>query len=125
MSLYQVLQRPEGVVDPLPNSGAVFIKDRFSWLAGLLPPVWAIVHGLWLELVIWIAAMIALGAASMIIGDEAVFWLNVLVAILIGLEATNIRTAALRRKGYQPLGDIIAGAEDLAEMEFIKRGSMR
>ena len=121
MSVFQVLQRPPGDFDPANESGAVFIEDRFSWFAALLPPVWALVHGLWIELIIWIVGMVALYGLNFLIGDEAVFYLYLLSAFFIGYEAANIRASALSRRGCTLAGDIVAGGEDLAEMEWLKQ----
>lgn len=121
MSLYQVLKRPQDSFDPASESGAVFIEDRFSWGAALFPPLWALFHGLWLELIVWIAAMVALVGLDMILGDVSAT-LYLLGALLLGFEAANIRAAALRRKGFHPEGDLIASGEDLAELAWLQRG---
>lgn len=121
MSIFQVMQRPGGAIDPLIDSGAVFIEDRFSWFATLLPPLWAVAYGLWLELFIWIAAMVALSGVAYLFGDELSFWLYVLVSLFIGYEAGAIRAKAYARKGFTPAGDIVAGGQDLAEMEWLKQ----
>ncbi len=122
MAVYQVFISPRGARNPQAESGAVFIPDRFSWGAALLPPVWAMLHGLWLELVIWVAGMIVLGALAPVLGDTAVFWTYVLASVLIGAEAAGIRASNLRRRGYFGGGDIIAGSIDLAEMRWIRSG---
>lgn len=120
MSLYQVLQHPLGVEVSSDESGARFIQERFSWSAALIPPLWAMVHGLWLELLIWITAMLLLVGVDRMLGEEVSFWLYVLCAIFIGFEAANIRASALRRKGFRLAGDIIAPSEDIAEMTWLK-----
>jgi len=122
MSIYHVLYRPLAIKDPAIESGALFIEERFSWFAALLPPLWAIAHGLWIELIIWIVLMAALVALSFGIGDEAGFWLYVLGASLLGFEAATVRLRALERRGYQPMGEMVASGEDIAEMEWVRRG---
>ena len=122
MSVFQVMQKiPSG--DETPDAvETCFIADRFSCGAALLTPLWAVAHGLWLELVLWVAGVIAIGLSAEVIGGEAAFWLYVLASFLIGFEAAGVRAAALKRRGYQMAGDIIAMAEDLAELEWQRRG---
>jgi hypothetical protein len=50
-----------------------------------------------------------------------VFWLYVLLAILIGLEAGAIRRAHLGRDGWRHVAEIVAPAADVAEVEWLKR----
>jgi hypothetical protein len=43
MTVYAVFDRDANLVPAV-------VPERFSWFAAFLPPVFAIVHGLWLEL---------------------------------------------------------------------------
>jgi hypothetical protein len=90
------------------------VPDRFSWFAALLPPVYALVHGLWLALAGYVVAVLALVVGSFWIGADAACWLYVLMAALIGFEAGTLRRLALARRGYVHGGDRIATAEDAA-----------
>lgn len=121
MSLFQVLQRPGDWVDGQMDSETEIIEDKFSWGATLLPPLWIIAHGLWLELFVWLTAMILLGVASLVIGGEAIFGLYVLSAFWLGYEASSIRVGALQRQRFRLSGDMIAVDAELAEMDWIKR----
>jgi len=121
MHLFQVLLRPGASSDPLSDSGAVFVADRFSWFAALVPPLWALVYGLWVELFIWIGAMALLGVLDLVLGGEATFWFYALSAIWVGYEASTIRVAALRRKQFQSVGDLVAQNEIAAEINWIKK----
>lgn len=122
MSIFQVFVHPDARLDA---RAPHFIEEKFSWGAALVPPVWALVHGLWLETLIWVIGIVALGSLSFLIGDEAVSWLYLLSAVLIGFEAADIRAAALRRKGYDDEGDVIAPSDDVAEMLWLKSGAGR
>jgi hypothetical protein len=118
MTTFSIFQRdPVKTPDPAPAA----IPDRFSWLAALLPPVFAIRHGLWLELVFWLLAMILFGFAGRWIGGGAGFWVYVAFSILIGFEAASLRRGALRRRGWRYQTEIIAPAADLAQVEWLKR----
>lgn len=113
MTLYSVYERP--------NDAPAAVADRFSWSAALLPPVHALVHGLWLLLVVWVVGTIAIALSSLWIGGEAAFWLYVLFATLIGFEAASFRRVRTAKRGGNYRGDVIAAGEDLALVDYLKR----
>jgi hypothetical protein len=116
MTLYSVFDRR------LDEAPAV-VPDRFSWFAALLPPVYGLSHRLWLATLLWVVLVAAIAAASFWLGSEAGFWLYVLLAILAGFEAPGFRRRKLRRRGYIYRTELIAPAEDLAQVDWIKRRS--
>ena len=71
------------------------VPEAFSWAAALVPPLYAMAHGLWLEFVGWGVALAAIVGLAQLIGGEAAFWLYVLLAIFIGFEAAAFRRGAL------------------------------
>ncbi len=103
------------------NQVPIAVADRFSWSAALLPPVHALVHGLWLLLGGWVLGTLAIVALSLWIGGAAGFWLYVLFAVLIGFEASSFRRVRTARHGAAYQGDYISAAEDLALVEYMKR----
>jgi hypothetical protein len=114
MTLYSVFDRR------LDEAPAV-VPDRFSWFAALLPPVYAIAHGLWLGLVGYLLGVVVISVAGLWLGPDAGFWLYVLFAVLIGWEAPGLRRRALRRSGYVYRTERIAAAADLAQVDWIRR----
>jgi hypothetical protein len=114
MTLYSVFDRR---LDEAP----ALVPDRFSWFAALLPPVYGLAHRLWLGTLLWLLAVAALVAASFWLGGEAGFWLYVLLAILVGFEAPGFRWRKLRRRGYVYRSELIAPAEDIAQVDWMKR----
>lgn len=112
MTLYSVYER---------HTEASAIADRFDWFAAILPPVYALVHGLWLMLAGWVVLVAAVAALGWYGGGEAAFWTYILLGILIGLEAPTLHRRKLRHRGWQHAGDVIAQAEDLAIVEALKR----
>lgn len=113
MTLYSVFERPDEIAP-------VVVPETFSWFAALLPPVYGLVHGLWLGLVLYVAALVALVSATTWIGGEAGFWLYLLFALAIGFEAPTLRRRALRHRGWHWRGDVIAAAQDLALLAFLQ-----
>jgi hypothetical protein len=116
VTLYAVFERADEIAP-------VAVAERFSWFAALLPPVYALVHGLWLGLILYIAALFVLVFGAAFIGGEAAGWLYVLFALLIGFEASAFRRRALRHRGWHEAGEIVAGAPDLALVSFLQSRS--
>lgn len=120
MSLYRIFARPQvsGAEAGLPSS--VVVREKFSLFAALLPPLWALVHFMWAEALVWLGITLILNFSALILGDAA-FWLYVLFAVWIGFEAKNLRAASLLRKGYVDQGTFVASSTDMAEMEWVKK----
>jgi len=117
MTLYSIFEKPQAA--RLDGALPVAVPERFSWLAMLLPPVFALGHGLWLMLLFWIALVVGLGIAPNWIGTEAAVALYALVAVFLGFEAPALRREALQFRGFAWRGDVIAGAEDLALRDYL------
>ena len=117
MTVYSIFEKPQAKAAR--DRAPVAVGERFSWLAMLLPPVFALWNGLWLVLVFWIALVIGLGFAGRIIGGEAATCLYLLVAVFLGFEAPAFRRDWLAFRGYQWRGDVVASAEDLAARDYL------
>lgn len=116
MTIYSVFERPNEIAPAV-------VPEKFSWAAAILPPVYALYHGLWLGLVLYVVAVVAIGASSLWLGGEAGFWLYVLLAAFIGFEAAGFRRGKLKAKGWGYRGDVVAGAPDLAQRDWLLRKS--
>jgi len=116
MTLYSIFEKP-AVKGPAESPLAV--PERFSWFAALLPPLFALRHGLWLVLVVWVALLAILIVLAPIIGEDTAFWAYVLAALFIGLEAPAMRRDALESRGWEWRGDLIAAGEDLAQRDYL------
>ena len=113
MTLYSVYARNADAPTAVP--------DRFSWFAALLPPVYALVHGLWLLLLGWVLALLLFGAFALWGGDAAAFWLYVIGATLLAFEAPALRRGKLVSTGWSHRTDLIAADADLALVEYLKQ----
>ncbi|MEP7239753.1 MAG: DUF2628 domain-containing protein [Devosia sp.] len=127
MTVYSIFEKPQEKAAKRRARFAppVAIADRFSWFAAVLPPLFALANGLWLLLLFWIVLVAGLAYAGRVIGDDAAFWLYVLVAVFLGFEAPAFRRDGLLARGYLWRGEVIAQAPDLAEREFLSRGPCR
>lgn len=117
MTLYSIFEKPQAKAAK--DRAPVAVAERFSWFAMLLPPVFALLNGLWLLLLFWVALVMGLAYAARLIGPEASFCLYALVALFLGFEAPALRRDWLLFRGFQWRGDIIAQAEDLAQRDFL------
>ena len=122
MTVYSIFEKPQGKVakDRAARFAApVAVPEKFSWLAAFLPPVFALLNGLWLVLVFWIALVFGLAYVSRVIGDDAATALYLLVAVFMGFEAPAFRRDALVAGGYVWRGDMVAGTDDLALRDYL------
>lgn len=118
MTLYSVFEKPA-----VPSAAPAVVPDRFSWLAAVLPPVYLLWHGLWLELLVWCLVMGGLTGVAIWLGPDLALLAYLLFAWLLGLEAAALRRAGLRRRGWQHGGELVAAAPDLAEVAWLERRS--
>lgn len=115
MTLYAIFDPRPGRPD-LPAA----IPEKFSWFAAVLPPFFLLAHGLWLELVGFVLAVVALVMLSRFIGDDAAFMLYILGAVWLGLAAPGFRRHALVWRGWTPRGSRVAPSADLAQLEALQ-----
>lgn len=115
MPLFEVMV-PQSGADPLETE---LVRDRFSLGAALLPPIWALMHGLWLEMLGWVVGLVGIIVIGTFVGGTAAFWLYVLFALWFGSAASDLRVAALSRSGYLDAGARVAANDLMAEHDFI------
>lgn len=96
----------------------VFIKDGFSWPALILPILWILWHRLWLVLLGYLAAAVAVEAAALTAGGPWAAISGVMFAILFGLEANNLRRWTLERRGWTFAAAMAGADRDEAEARF-------
>ena len=115
MTLYAIFDPRPGRPD-LPAA----IPEKFSWPAALLPPVFLLLHGLWLELVAWVFGLLALVVLSGVIGDDAAVLLYGLAAVWLGFAAPGLRRHALQWRGWAHRGERVAVSADMAQLEAMR-----
>ena len=100
---------------------AVLVKEGFSWPALIFGPFWAIYHGLWPWLAIWV------GLVACLVGIEAL-WpgardvlgvIDLCLSILIAAEANDIRRHTLARQGLGEVGVVGGPDHDTAARRYI------
>lgn len=115
VTLYSIFER-----DNATPEAPVAVAEKFSWLAALLPLVFGLVYGLWIELIAFVVAVAIIAMLSLWLGPAAGLLLYLLLALLIGFEAPALRRGALRRRGWSYRTELFAAAADLAQVEWLR-----
>ena len=123
MPVYTVHAPAGDGVDLRATDRFTFVRDGFHVWAMLLGPVWLAWHRLWLTLVGWIVLLAGIdaGMARVGLGVAAIFLVNVLIALLMGLEAASLERWTLSRGGWRQLDIVVADDEEAAERRFFDR----
>jgi hypothetical protein len=100
-----------------------FVRDGFHVWAALFGVVWLAWHRLWLALIGWIVLMIAvdIGLIRLGVGAAAVFFVDALLALLLGFEAASLERWTLSRRKWRQLDIVVAAGEEAAERRFFDR----
>lgn len=115
MSTYVVME-PPGSRAATPTEGAVFVRDGFHVLAFVIPVFWLLWHWLWIEAALAFAAIAVVAGLSELAGHGgAGAALSALISLGFGFEASSLRIAAMRRRGWTEAGTV--EAQDLQEAE--------
>ncbi|MEI9422375.1 DUF2628 domain-containing protein [Mesorhizobium sp. Cs1299R1N1] len=117
MTAYVVME-PPGRSEKVDTT--TLVRDGFTWLGLLVPPLWLAWHRLWVEAAL---AFVVMGVLSML-GQKlglgvAGSLLSLLVSLYVGLEGQGLRIAALRRRGWHEWGVVEAGWLADADMRYV------
>lgn len=103
--------------------GAVFVKDRFHWLAFLFPFLWLIYRRAWLALVGYLVAIVVLIGLDTLAGlpDQTQTLGLLILHAGLGVFAGDIRSWTLSRRGFRLVDVVTAESEDAAARRFYDR----
>jgi hypothetical protein len=117
MATYVAMEPPSrgGTTD-----ATTLVRDGFSWLGFLVPPLWLAWHRLWIEAALAFVAMAVLSmlAEKLSLGLAGSL-LSLLVSLYVGLEGQGLRIAALRRRGWHEWGVVEADSLDDADTRYV------
>jgi hypothetical protein len=101
----------------------VFVRDGFYFWAAAASVIWLLWHRLWLALLGWIVLMIAVqfGMAALGAGRGTILAVDLLLSILMGLEAASLRRWTLSRRKWRQVDIVVADDEEAAEHRFFER----
>jgi hypothetical protein len=105
----------------------VFVRDGFHVWAFLLAPLWLLLHRLWLMLIGYLVLITAFGVVFYLIGAPALleFFGNLLLALLIGFEASTLWRWTLHRRGWRMVGFAVGEDQETAERRFFAAWTQR
>ena len=105
----------------------VFVRDGFHFWAAVLGVIWLAWHRLWLALVGWIVvvAIVDIILLTLGIGRGTVFWVDILLAILLGFEASTLERWNFSRGRWRQLDIVVGDDRDAAERRFFERWAAR
>jgi hypothetical protein len=96
------------------------VADGFSPLALVLPPVWALRHGLWLTL-LGLAAALGLAAWWSLFAISPVFYG---IALILAYEGGAVERTELHLRGWRECGLVEARTPEGAEELFLSGGNL-
>ncbi len=94
-----------------------FVKDGFSWLTAICPPLGFIANGIWLMAVAYIAGTALLGYLLEALKVDP-GWIGIIVLmvnIYLGFEISSLKRWMLDQKGWQMVG--VVNGKTMAECE--------
>lgn len=105
----------------------VFVRDGFHVWAFLLAPLWLLLHRLWLVLAGYIVLAAALAGVFYVTDAPALlkFFVNLLIALLVGFEAATLRRWTLTRRGWRMVGFALGEDQETAELRFFAAWTRR
>lgn len=123
MVTYTVHETPDPPADRIDRADALeFVKDGFSWVTALFPPIGFIAERLWLALALYVAVLAALGAAANAMGLPQV-WTSLVVTALnvyLGFELSTIKRWMLDQSGWTTLGAVTGRDLEECERRFLE-----
>ena len=105
----------------------VFVRDGFHFWAFVLAPLWLLLHRLWLALLIYAVGygVLSFGFAFARVSSSAQAIVALLIALLMGFEASSIWRWTLNRRGWTTLGFVVAEDAETAERRFFAEWQKR
>jgi hypothetical protein len=100
----------------------LFVRDGFSWRAALFSPFYLLVRGEWRALAAYIgvATVLALLLSATGAKSDWIVWMFVLLNLITGFEASELKRWSLDRAGWQEVGSVSGRGHEEAERRFFE-----
>ncbi|WP_349369524.1 DUF2628 domain-containing protein [Salinarimonas sp.] len=115
--------------DPAAYERATLVRDGFNWAAFFFSVLWMLWHRLWLAALLTLIVLVAFSMAldALGIAQDMAALASLLLASLIGLEASTLRRWTYARRGM-PIVDVVSApdhdaADALACRRFMDRAA--
>lgn len=118
MRVYTVHESKDPPSDRLDRAESLrFVRDGFSWGAAIFAPLWLLLRGFWLALLIYavVVAALAFGAHALGLSQQIQSLIMLGLHILVGFEADTIERWTLQRQGWEMIGTV--SGRDVVECE--------
>lgn len=123
MVTYTVHEPPTPEADRIDRGVELeFVKDGFSWLTAICPPLGFIANGLWLFAVAYLVAATALawGLAALKVDAQWISLLFIMLGIYLGFEISTLKRWMLEQTGWQTLGVVTGRSIEDCERRFFE-----
>ncbi|MFT3732700.1 MAG: DUF2628 domain-containing protein [Hyphomicrobium sp.] len=118
MATYTVHEPPQSDADRIDRGVELeFVKDGFSWLTAICPPLGFIANGIWLMAVAYLAGSALLGYLLNALKVDP-GWIGIIflmINIYLGFEVSSLKRWMLDQRGWQMLG--VVNGKTIAECE--------
>ena len=121
MIVFTVHEPPNPPADRIERAEQLeFVRDGFTLLAGLIPPLWMVLNRLWIALLVYLLAVAALSSGLRAAGvEQSLIGLIMFAAnMVIGFEADSIKRWTLERRGWGELGTVTGRNRAECERRF-------
>ena len=121
MPVFTVHEPPLRATADLPDPERfVFVRDGVYVWAFLLTPLWMLWRGLWLVFFIYAVFAIAVEIAMHYsgFGTASVILVQLLISLLVAVEAASLRRFSLARRGWKNIGVVSGDNLEEAERRF-------
>ncbi len=118
MATYTVHEPPDSDSDRVDRGVELeFVKDGFSWLTAICPPLGFVANGIWLMAIAYLAGASFLGYVLDAAGvDQS--WIGLIflmINIYLGFEVSTLKRWMLDQKGWEAIG--VVNGKTITECE--------
>ncbi len=119
---YTVYEPPHASANRLESAEQlVFVKDSYTIIAALLPPIWLLAKRMWLEFVVYIGGSgLLVWALTSVGATDLSNALLLIIQIVFGFEAGALYGAALERRGWRLVGTVTGRGQEDSERRFLE-----
>ncbi|WOH81822.1 DUF2628 domain-containing protein [Bradyrhizobium sp. BEA-2-5] len=105
----------------------VFVRDGFHFWAAVAGVIWLAWHRLWLALIGWfvLTFVIDYALAKLGVGRSAIFFVDLVLMVLLGLEAATLQRWTLSRRRWRQIDIVVGDDVEAAERRFFARWTAR
>lgn len=123
MPTYTVHEPSDHDADRVDRAGELqFVKDGFSWLTALCPPLGFAASRLWLPLLAYLVfvGVAVSGLVSLGVNDALIGILVAAISIYLGFEHSTLERWTLDQAGWNMLGSVTGKTLDECERRFFE-----